>query len=423
MEVWANKRLDGSFGDWWFGVRSCLLPHPIKPVPDVEKRWDPDGAALVGLSVRSLFDLWLSAKAWEPGDRIVFTAFTVADMPLIAREHGLEVAAVDIDPLSCEPDIEMLRRVVDERTRAIVYTHLFGARGDVAGALAVAREHGLDFVEDCAEAYAGPEFRGHPESDLALFSFGPIKTATAFGGGLARVPKEDVRAEMRRRASQMPEQSRYEYLLRLLKFGGLAAATNPLVFGGLVRLLDRVGPGHDITLNRLTRGFPGPGLLRRIRRRPNEAMVRLLDRRLRQGDTCIRRRVGPGERLVAALEDAPVPTAGAASHSYWLVPVLARDPEALVRRLAEAGFHATRGRAFAVVEHDGGVAAPAPEGARELFARVVFLPFEPAMPAAVLDALASVVRRELERQRRAPRGHESLPTMSSDADPSAQRRD
>ncbi len=36
---------------------------------------------MAGLSVRSLFDLWLRAQRWQPGDRIVFTALTVSDMP------------------------------------------------------------------------------------------------------------------------------------------------------------------------------------------------------------------------------------------------------------------------------------------------------------------------------------------------------
>ena len=397
-KFWVNKRMDASFGDWWFGVRSCVRAGRTDRVREVEAWWDPSGAGLVGLSVRSLFDHWLSAQGWGPGDRIVFTAFTVADMPFIAHAHGVEVAAVDIDPLTCEPDLDMLRDVVDDRTRAVVYTHLFGARGDVSGALAIAHERGVQFVEDCAEAYAGPRWRGHPASDLVLFSFGPIKTATAFGGGLARVADEGVRAEMRRRASGMPRQSRTEYLGRLVKFGALAAATNPLAFAWLVRLLDRLGPGHDVVLNALTRGFPGPDLLPRIRRRPADALVRLLDRRLRQGDTCVSRRVGPGERLIAALDGVPVPAAAAACHSHWLVPVLARDPDALVGHLAKAGFHATRGRAFAVVEHDPGVEARAPVGARELYERVVYLPFVPEMPAHVLDELAVVVRDETARQ-------------------------
>jgi dTDP-4-amino-4,6-dideoxygalactose transaminase len=355
---------------------------------------------VVGLSVRSLFDVWLAAQGWSPGDRIVFTAFTVADMPFIARRHGLEVVAVDIDPLTCEPDLDMLRAVVDARTRAVVYTHLFGARGDVDGALTIAHAAGACFVEDCAEAYSGPHWRGDPRSDLALFSFGPIKNATAFGGGLARVNEDEVRAEMRRRLAAMPCQASTELLARLVKLGAVAAAMQPHVFALLVQLAGAAGPGHDALLNRLTRGFPGPDLLVRVRRRPAGALVALLDRRLAQGDAAITRRLGPGSRLTGALVGVDVPASQASEHTYWLVPVLAPDPDALVARLAARRFHATRGRAFAVVEHDPGVVAPAPVGARTLFEHAVFLPFTPEMGAEVLDELAAAVIDELARQER-----------------------
>ena len=146
-----------------------------------------------------------------------------------------------IDPLTGEPDIDILRELVDDRTRAVVYTHLFGARGDVTPVLALAHERGALLVEDCAEAYAGPSWRGHGQSDLVLFSFGPIKTATAFGGGLACVRDSTTREEMLRLAVVMPRQPRVEYLRRLMKFGVLAAATDPRAFAVLVRLLDLMG--------------------------------------------------------------------------------------------------------------------------------------------------------------------------------------
>jgi len=395
---WANKRLDASFADWWAGLRATLVPTRPGVVEAVERRWGPDGSLMVGLSVRSLFDLWLSAQGWGTGDRIVCSAYTVADMAAIARAHGLEVVALDIDPLSGVADPDRLRDLLDRRTRAVVHTHLFGARTDVAALLAVTHERGACFVEDAAEAYAGPGRWGHPGSDLALYSFGPIKTATALGGAVARVADPAVATGMRRLAATWPQQPRRRYLQRLAQFGLLHLASTPVVFGGLVRLLDRFGPGHDVVLHRLTRGFPGPDLLVRIRHRPTDGLVWLLDRRLAQGDAPLRRRDAPARRLLAGLDGLAVPTGGVAEHGHWLVPVLAPDPDALVARLGRAGFHATRGRSFAVVEHDPGVDAPDPVGARTLHEHAVFLPFDPAMAGPVLDELARVVRAELGRQ-------------------------
>jgi dTDP-4-amino-4,6-dideoxygalactose transaminase len=353
---------------------------------------------MAGLSVRSLFDLYLAVQDWEPGDRIVFTAVTVADMPRIARERGFEVATVDIDPSSTQPDLEALGAAMNSRTRAVVFTHLFGARLDVSQAAALAKRHGASFVEDCAEAYAGPDWRGHPDSDLALFSFGPIKTATALGGGLARVGDPGVLGRMREHAASYPLQTRFDFFSRCLKYGLLGMVGMPVVFGIVVRMLALLGVDHDALLQRLTRGFPGPRFFDRIRRRPAAPLLRLLARRLAQGDAPVAMRVAPAERLIGQLEGIPVPAAHARPHFHWLVSVLVDDPVAMVDCLDREGFNATRGRALSVVEDDPAVSGPGAEEARRLLDHLVFLPFSPQMPGSVLDRLAMLVRREVERQ-------------------------
>ena len=85
MTAWVSKRLDFSTADWLFALKSCVLPAPADPAGRVERLWSPGGQGMAGLSVRTLFDLYLAAHGWGPGDRIVFTALTVADMPRIAR--------------------------------------------------------------------------------------------------------------------------------------------------------------------------------------------------------------------------------------------------------------------------------------------------------------------------------------------------
>ena len=395
MRGWANKRLDISGKVWLRAVSACARTSPVGGASSLEQRWDPDGAGVAGLSVRSLFDLWLRAQRWQRGDRIVFTAFTVSDMPYIARANGFHVVALDIDPATGEPDADALRDLIDERTRAVVYTHLFGARGQTDAVRQVAHANGSLFVEDCAEAYSGPRWLGHPESDLALFSFGPIKTATAFAGGLARVRDEAVRDEMRRLAAAMPIQSRADQFRRLIKFGLISVLALPRAFGAVVRILNMVGPGHDAVIQRLTRGFPGPELLNRIRRQPSSALLRTLGDRLAEGDDPIRRRTEPACQLITGLDDICIPTSQAEEHAYWLIPVLAPDPPELIAHLATAGFHATQGRALAVVEHDDPDDGPPPQGARTLYEHAVYLPFDPSMPAPVLDRLAEMVKAKL----------------------------
>ena len=53
-----------------------------------------------------------------------------------------------------------------------------------------AQEHGLLLWEDCAQAFDG-RYAGHPEADAVMFSFGPIKTATALGGVIVALAGPD----------------------------------------------------------------------------------------------------------------------------------------------------------------------------------------------------------------------------------------
>ena len=78
MRVWANKRMDMPLSVWISALTSCVQPRLRDSSGALERSWEPDGSGVAGLSVRSLFDLWLRAQGWRPGDRIVFSAFTVA---------------------------------------------------------------------------------------------------------------------------------------------------------------------------------------------------------------------------------------------------------------------------------------------------------------------------------------------------------
>jgi perosamine synthetase len=163
----------------------------------VEARWSPNGDTLATLSVRSAFDLWLRARAFPPGSEVLVSAVTIRDMTRILEEHGLVPVPVELDVGTLAVTREALEARLTKRTRAVVVAHLFGSRMPLDGLVALTQERGLPLVEDCAQAYVADTYRGHPGCDVALFSFGPIKTNTALGGGLAVVRERATLACMR----------------------------------------------------------------------------------------------------------------------------------------------------------------------------------------------------------------------------------
>src|SRR3546814_12368479 len=94
------------------------------------------------------------------------------------------------------PRLVLIERASGPNTRAIVVAHLFGARLDLDPVIELAHSKGLVVFEDCAQAFDGQAYKGHPESEMAMFSFGPLTTASTLGGELIRVSDAGMRGEV-----------------------------------------------------------------------------------------------------------------------------------------------------------------------------------------------------------------------------------
>ena len=259
----------------------------------------------------------------------------------------------------------------------------------------VAKQRRLLVIEDCAQAFAGRQYHGHPDSDVSMFSFGPIKTATALWGAVLRVRDPELLERMRARQADYPIQTRRTYLRRLLKYAALKAFSTRPVFGAVMRACRVMGRDHDQLINGSVRGFRGEDLLARIRQQPSTPLLALLARRLRTFNSeRLADRASKGELLVELLKDqVACPGATMAPHTHWVFPVLVDDPDEVIALLRQSGYDATQGQSLCVV------AAPAerpeldPTDARDVLEKVVFLPLYPEMPKRAVRKMARVLLR------------------------------
>ena len=386
-------RLDMSSADLLFAMSACCGARRRNREDRLLGVWgDPNG--VVCLSVRSAFELLLDALSLPPGDEIAFSAVTHPDMVRIAEAHGLRPLPVDLDPETLAPKLDALERALTERTRLLVVAHLFGGRVELEQLVAVARRHGLLVVEDCAQCLRGPDDRGDEQADVSLFSFGSIKTSTALGGALARVDDRHLAEAMRALQDGWSVQPRREYALRVLKFAGLRALAHPRVYWLFSRSLDVAGRDLDAVVNGAVRGFPGPELLRQIRRRPSAPLLALLARRLRRFDAeRLDARARAGNRLAAALpHDLVQPGRAALRPTHWVFPVVTSGRAELIAALRRAGFDAaTATSSITSVSQPPDRPDLRPEDAERTMAGVVFLPAYPELGDHELTRLASTV--------------------------------
>src|SRR6185369_9747418 len=205
--MWLRKRLDIRWSDFGGALRDCVTSGDrTRLAADLQNFWSPQGDALACLSVRSGFDLWLASLGLPPGSEVLVSAITIRDMVRIIETHGLVPVPVDIDPDTLAIDLDSLQQAISPRSRVILVAHLFGTRQPLADVLEIARQHHLLVAEDCAQAFAGRHYTGDPRSDVTMFSFGPIKTATALGGALLCVRDRGVLARMRKLQAGYPIQ-------------------------------------------------------------------------------------------------------------------------------------------------------------------------------------------------------------------------
>lgn len=351
-------------------------------------------AILTALSVRSGFDATLTSLDWPPGSEVLVSAITIRDMPRILVEHGLRVVPVDVEMDSLAVRLESLALAVTPQTRGILVAHLFGAQMSMQPIIDFARERGLFVFEDCAQAFTGNGDIGHPESDVRLFSFGPIKTTTALGGAVLSFRDASLRDRVAVVQAAWPVQSRIDFLRRVLRFGMFKFVSSRFIFTAFVNVCRWLGVSHDDMLSRGVRGFAGGDIFARIRRRPSSPLLSLLLRRLRQHhDERIARRKSLARELDAILSGIDRPGRAAHDHSFWVYPIHHDRPDKLMRYLWRAGFDATRGASSMGLVESSSLDAQQqqPHAASESLSRLLYLPFDPSMTTDDVVRLARAV--------------------------------
>jgi dTDP-4-amino-4,6-dideoxygalactose transaminase len=392
--MWARKRLDVGWLDLAYGALRCLVGGDRAATQErIEKSWSPSGDAMACLSVRTGFDLLLTALDFPPGSEILISALTIRDMVRIVEKHGLVSVPVDLDLVGMAPDVEGLKRAITPKTRAVLVAHLFGGRIRLEPILEIAKKHSLVVIEDCAQAYAGATYTGHAEVDAAMFSFGPIKTATALQGALLRVRDADVLARMRAAHAGYPVQGKPAFMLRVLKYSLLKALSWRRVFGGFVRICRFFGRDYDRVVNGAVRGFAGAGFFARIRKQPSAPLLALLERRVKSfGAETVKARAEMGRKLAEMLsKQVRCPGVASLPHHFWVFPIMTADPLRTISALRDEGFDATQGQSLAVVEPPRERPQLDPRRARLAISKIVYLPCYAEMPPDALARMAEVV--------------------------------
>ncbi len=157
------------------------------------------GTAITAAYGRMAFYYILQALDLPAGSEIIFPSLTFWVVPELARVAGLTVVFADVDPKTFNMDPASVARLITDRTRAIVPTHLYGLPCDMDPLLDLAARHNLIVIEDCAHSL-GATYKGKPVGTFgtaALFSFQTLKPLNCYGGGAALLQDAAVASRVR----------------------------------------------------------------------------------------------------------------------------------------------------------------------------------------------------------------------------------
>jgi len=414
--IFPRGQLEISFSDLRFAAVQCLslescTTQYLANEAEITKRWTAsrgDANVIVGLSVRTLFDLYLRCKAYPAkSEVIVVPPINIPGMMDILRYHDLKVVGVDIpkyegnNPVICI-DINGVKAAVTGNTVAIMVVHPFGiisaSENEMEQLCELVEGQKIDVIEDCAECFTGlgpSSYLGSKYAVISFFSFGTIKTSTALGGGVGTVRDESTFQKMKRKHMHMYNQQKQSTYFRKIMLAMIlkAIAGSPVMHGLLFKIINSLlGIDTDELVSSLTGSFqikldhqakecenkPGSTLITKIRLRPCPALLALLKRRLDECKVSAPSWNAKKERceLLRSLWTNssfqigfPIPSASSL-HTYWLYPVLVHDPVVVSRDLLLKGFDVPRGLSkLGLIDSEASCPL-----AKEMMASIVYLP-------------------------------------------------
>jgi len=179
--------------------------------------------------------------------RVVVPAYTCPLVAIAVQQAGLELQLCDLRAGHYDMDPAALRAACDERTLAIIPTHLAGRVADVDDALAAANNVGAYVIEDAAQALGA---RHHGSSvglagDIGFFSLAAGKGLSIYEGGLLLARDPELRGQLARTAARIvPRRPDWEGR-RSIELLGYAALYRPrglrLAYGNPLRRALRNG--------------------------------------------------------------------------------------------------------------------------------------------------------------------------------------
>ena len=190
-----------------YEVEACMRSGWLGTGPRVAQ-FESDFAAFRGVkasvaaavnSCTAALHVSMLAANLEPGAEVITTPLTFCATVNAIIHAGLTPVLADVDAATQNIDPDAIKAAITPRTRAILPVHFAGRPCDMDQIMAIASEHDLVVIEDCAHAVEA-EYHGRPLGtfgDFGCYSFYVTKNIATGEGGMILGRNEEQIARAR----------------------------------------------------------------------------------------------------------------------------------------------------------------------------------------------------------------------------------
>lgn len=187
--------------------------------PEVEKL-EKNLASYVGarhaLSVSSGTDallLALMAYGIKEGDEVITTPFTFIATAEVIALVGAKPVFADIDEKTYNLDIEKVKPLINEKTKAIIPVSLYGLPADMDKFYELTKNTNIKLIEDACQSFGATDNGKYScnYNSLGCTSFFPSKPLGCYGDGGAVFTNDDTEAEILSNLRNHGQVARYKH--------------------------------------------------------------------------------------------------------------------------------------------------------------------------------------------------------------------
>ncbi len=172
----------------------------VSQFEEMFRNWSGGQEAVAVNSATAGLHIGLMTLNLSAGDEVITSPITWPSTVNVIELCGATPIFADVDRDTLQIDPEEIEKKISPRTKAIIAVHFGGAPCNLDAINELCQKHNLSLIEDAAHAI-GTKYKDKligQDSELAVFSFHPIKNITTGEGGMILCKNSDRANRLRR---------------------------------------------------------------------------------------------------------------------------------------------------------------------------------------------------------------------------------